>query len=173
MGELLKHFLTRRNLEMKNNTGVTLLELIIVVSIIGILVVVLGFSYQGWTANYKVESQTKELYADLMHARLRAIHRNRKHFVKLENTRYTIYEDTNEDGDADTSEILPAYPKNLDCSITWNGSGNKTTFDTGGLLTSLRTIHVTSNIEADYNCIVLSRSRINIGKWDGASCDAK
>lgn len=151
---------------MQNNTGVTLLELIIVVSIIGVLVVVLGFSFQGWTANYKVESQTKELYADLMDARLMAMHRNRVHFVKLENTRYTIYEDTNEDGDADTSEILPAYPKNLNYDITWNGSGNKMTFDTRGLLNPWRTIHLTSNIEADYNCIKLYMTRINIGKWD-------
>lgn len=158
---------------MKKNAGVTLTELLVVVSIIGILVVVLGFSYQGWTANYKVESQTKGIYADLMDARLRAIQRNRKHFIQLAPNQYTIYEDTDEDGDADASEALPAYPKNLDYIIAWNGSGNKTTFDTGGLLTSLRTIHVTSNIESDYNCIVLSRSRINIGKWDGASCDAK
>ena len=41
---------------MRNNKGVTLVELLIVFSIIAILVLALGFSYQGWMARYKVDS---------------------------------------------------------------------------------------------------------------------
>ena len=44
-----------------NDSGVTLTELLIVVSIIAILAVALGFSYQGWMGNYKIESETKQL----------------------------------------------------------------------------------------------------------------
>ncbi len=80
--------------------GVTLIELIVVVSVIGILVVALGFTFQGWMGRYKVESQMKEMYIDLMNARARAMQRNRMSFCglylrhSLRNIQY--YEDTND-----------------------------------------------------------------------------
>ena len=53
--------------------GVTLVELIVVISVIGILAIALGFSYVGWQGAYRVEKTTKELYTDLMDARSRAM----------------------------------------------------------------------------------------------------
>ena len=47
------------------NSGVTLVELLVVVSIIGVLIIAMGFSYEGWVGNYRLESMTKELYFDL------------------------------------------------------------------------------------------------------------
>lgn len=76
--------------------GVTLVELLVVVSIVGILAVALGFSFEGWMGNYRIESQTKTLYSDLMDARTRAMTRNRVHFVVLDTDNYQIYEDTND-----------------------------------------------------------------------------
>ncbi len=94
--------------------GVTLVELIIVISIIGILAVALGFSYVGWQGSYKIESQTKELYADLVNARTRAMTRNCDSFVDFPtNTTYRVSVD-------DSNGI--AKPKPMD------GSGGDGTF---------------------------------------------
>ncbi len=95
---------------MKNH-GITLIELIIVISIIGILAVALGFEFTGWMGGYRVESQTKEMYVDLMNARARAMQRNRVHFVRLfiPPTQYTnMYDDTNPAPDGDGTYLQTA-----------------------------------------------------------------
>lgn len=158
---------------MANTRGITLIELIIVISIIGVLVVALGFSFQGWVAGYRVEVQTKEMYADLMNARARAMSRNRAHFVTLTTTSYTVYDDTNPLPDGNGTLETAGTPdtqllaKTLDSTypITWNDLlDTEIEFTARGLSNDDKTICSNSSADADYNCIIISTSRINIGK---------
>ena len=171
--------------------GITLIELIIVISIIGILAVALGFEFVGWMGGYRVESQMKELYVNLMNARARAMERNREHFVTVTATQYTIQEDINPwpDGDnnltagdsvrpAGYNDPIPLLQRNLDPQypIAWSG-GAQIAFTTRGLSTGNRTICSNTTAGADYNCIEVSASRINLGRLttmipDGGSCDS-
>ena len=65
-----------------NNRGLTLVEMVTVVAILGVLVIALAFSFQGWLAKYKVEDETKRFYADLSDARARAMQKKKITFVE-------------------------------------------------------------------------------------------
>jgi prepilin-type N-terminal cleavage/methylation domain-containing protein len=179
---------------MMNNKGITLIELIIVATIIGILVVALGFNFQGWVSGYKVESQTKEMYIDLINTRARAMQRNRMHFIDLAVDQYNIYEDTdpapNGNGIANTAADAQVSQRILETRypIIWSTPGDTSVeFNTNGLSSENKSICSNAPLEvilgvptannADYNCITISTTRINMGKLtqsiaDGGVCDA-
>jgi prepilin-type N-terminal cleavage/methylation domain-containing protein len=167
-----------------NKNGVTLIELIVVVSVIGILVVALGFSFQGWMGKYRVESQIKEMYTDLMNARARAMQKNRIHFVDLPSAQprqYTIYEDTNTvpdgNGTLETASDTLVLQKNISYTIVpaLAFSARRFNFDKNGLVSHNGTIRLSSTVTPDYDCIVLFTTRMNMGKWNGttSNCDIK
>jgi prepilin-type N-terminal cleavage/methylation domain-containing protein len=188
------------------NRGITLIELLVVITIIGILAIALGFEFVGWQGRYRVESQIKQIESDLMKARASAMQRNRTHFVNFPDTvSYTIYEDTSNgaglvpDGDGvfqpgtgnTADDELDSFPKTLDYALsigTVAGVPPITfTFDRRGLISPERTIcmftdfdgdaaHL-SDVDPDYDCIVLSATRINLGNLTtqdtaGGLCDA-
>ena len=172
---------------MMNNKGITLIEVLIVTTIIGILVVALGFQFQGWVSGYKVESQTKEMYIDLINTRARAMQRNRMHFINLSVDQYNIYEDTdpapNGNGIANAAADAQVSQKILEARypIIWSTPGDTSVeFNTNGLSSENKLICSNAPDDADsadYNCMIISMTRINMGKLtqsiaDGGACDA-
>jgi len=182
-----------------NNRGMTLLELIVVISVVGILAVSLGFSYVNWIGRYKVENATKELYTDLMNARCMAMTKNCDHFADFNFPApaagygtYRMAEDTDDDGEGDADAngiidaaghtILPSFPKTVEYSITNNFAGKIINFDSKGLVQprgqSLGgTICFFTDNDPDYDCIVISQTRIIMGKLkkqpgNGGECNA-
>jgi len=166
--------------QMKNDRGLTLVELVIAVSIVTILVVVLGYEFTGWVGRFNIEGQVKQLYADMTSARIRALQRNRLHFVEIGTSSYQIYEDTASPfggtvhSVGDTALWTAAKPLKYPANAAVN-----MVIDTRGLIApdpALVRFNVSADPDkpdADIDCINLTSIRITMGKWAGGTCVAK
>lgn len=163
----------------RNNRGMTLVELMTVVAILGVLTVILGFSFQGWLAKYKVEEETKRFHTDLSDARARAMQKKRVTFVDLAAKQYRTFEDTNTapDGNgtletaADTRVAIVSTNYTITPSLT--GGVTQFAFDREGLASATGTIRLASTLSPDYDCITIQTTRLRIGRYNGAICQEK
>jgi prepilin-type N-terminal cleavage/methylation domain-containing protein len=164
-------------------SGMSLVELMIVVAILGIMLVTLSNAYQVWSERYRVENEIKELYADLMDARARAMQKSRAHFVAFygtgtEYSRYAVYEDTNTgpDGNGVLDNTLDARIRDVQPRyrfVTAPAGTDEVMVNRDGTLNlDSATIRVPppGMFQADYDCIALSRTRIKMGRYNGADC---
>lgn len=173
------------------NKGFSLIEIVVVLSIISILSFAFMYDFKGWIGRYRVESQIKEMYTDLINARTRAMQRGRMHFITNTNSTYAVYEDTNPAPDGNESletgsggdTLLPKFPKNLTYLVNWDGGeGTIISISKNGLLEPSGSIFLiprnysdeeeTIN-NADFNCINISSLKIYMGKKNDSVCEIK
>ena len=166
---------------IKRQDGLSLIELIITITIIGILVAALSAEFAGWRQRYRVEDEIKRIYMDMMDARAKAMQRNRDFFLTGDSSSYTVFEDTNpapdgnETFEAGSDTQQPNFPKEVKYELDWTGIGNVITINKKGLISPEGELYLTTTVDADYDCIELLTTRINLGKWIDATntCDTK
>jgi type IV fimbrial biogenesis protein FimT len=159
--------------------GFTLVEILITTAIVGILVVIAVSNFGGLTEKYKVEEETKQLYADLMDARGRAMQRNRMFFIRFSGTGYATYEDTNTppdgngvwDNTADTR--VANVPVAHTITTAFTGGGNAFVFNRNGIASVTGNIRFSSTALPDYDCITILPTRIKMGQYIGGACVEK
>lgn len=132
---------------MKDNRGFSLIETLLVISLIAILAGIAAPYLGGLVKKNRIENYTKRIYSDLMNTRIMAVDRNMAHFVVFAFTsppQYTVVADTNLDGQygandttvlqRSTCDIRPFSYSNLnttnpvpkDVTITVNITANQT-----------------------------------------------
>ena len=156
------------------------MEILIVIAILGVLVIIAVGNLRGFNEKYKVEAETKQLFADLMDARGRAMQRNRMFFVRFSGTGtgtgYATYEDTNTppdgnggwDNTADTrvTNVTVEHP------ITTALLGGFE-FNRNGIASVTGDIRFSSTAQPDYDCITIKPTRIKMGRFLGGVCVEK
>jgi prepilin-type N-terminal cleavage/methylation domain-containing protein len=167
---------------MTDTRGISLLELIVVLAIVGVLLAIAGVAGSAWMDQYRAETQMKQMFIDLMNARVGAMQKSRMHFLVLSPTQYTVYEDTNpQDGDealqtaSDRQVLQKSFNPRFAISYPGAPANSQMNFDTRGLVSAglsgtETTIRVNASFGSAYDCITISATRIRTGAWDGATC---
>jgi len=161
-----------------SGAGFTLVELLIAVAIAGILAVLAVSAFEGFNEKYRVEGETKQMFADLMDARGRAMQRNRAVFVEIAANGYNTYEDTDPapdgDGALDNTADTPVANVNVRHAITTDlAGGGNFAFNRNGIANDNGTIRFASTAQPDYDCITVKATRIKMGQFNAGTCVEK
>ncbi len=150
--------------------GFTLVELIIVMSIIAILSAIAVMNWNRMTTKSNIESQVKTVQADLMTVRTEALYGKRARSVVISGKEFRLYS-------SDVVTSSPLSKKSFKFNFVPTGD-NKVTFDTSGLMSGSQVSlcvnpsgDLTVANDAAVDSLVVSQARINLGKRDeGGAC---
>ncbi len=166
--------------------GFTIIELVIATVLVGVLVAIATLNFRAMTSKANLESQIKQMYSDLMTARIEAMDRTTYHFVTLNANQYAVYEDTlvacTTGNCPIAGEDLLLNPPPMTNTILWNSgngpatpSGEEIIFDSRGLVqVTIGTISINDTVGAAYDCILVETTKTSMGAMNsGGTCAPK
>jgi prepilin-type N-terminal cleavage/methylation domain-containing protein len=112
-------------MDRKKSSGLTLLELIIVLAMVGILIGIAGLNFARFSSAYRLREAAREIASDLQFARLLAVKENRDIRVVFQTDAYDImrvsdlYVVKSRNFKSDYPEIFLSA-----LSVTFNSRGN-------------------------------------------------
>lgn len=154
----------------KSQAGLTLVELMVVIAIIGIVLAIAALNFKQWNDKYTVETYTKEIYAILMKARNDAANSNSQVRVILAANQVRTHHDIDNDDVEDAGEpiVTKPYPQ-----FTIQFAASPIVFDRRGVTTNNQTIQIVGyspNASPGVDCIAVAWTRINMGIMTGVDC---
>jgi prepilin-type N-terminal cleavage/methylation domain-containing protein len=151
---------------MKEN-GFTMVELLVVITIITILLALVTLNFSAWTRKHNEEAQVKMMYTDMLSAKVDAMHKRHQFTVNtnvITNT-YTITDVT-----AGT-----VVQKTLKFPVTTSAGAGTLTFDVNGLNITANAPQAiclqTNDVNLAYDAIIIDQVKVNLAKRNpGGNC---
>jgi prepilin-type N-terminal cleavage/methylation domain-containing protein len=161
-----------------NRRGFSLIELIVVITIIGTLATIVSLNFNSMQRKYGIEAQVKELLSDLTSVRMMAFQTKKEHRVIL-NPMLVTFRRYSSEADAAGTEVFNkplTYPiqQKLPSGSLTDFSNTIIVINDRGLTSNLMTIAVAAGVsDPSYNCLGVHWARVNMGKINGNDCEFK
>ena len=165
--------------------GFTLIEILIVITLVGIIIAIAVPNYNDTLIKARIEKQTKELHATIMTARLTAMQNKQPVAIYLGPNQYVYKVYTSADYNSlynlahtgfrtvnttDFPYVLKLKDESGTTLNTLDVTSDRVLFDTRGFAVTERTLVVTPlKFSGGDDCIVVHTSRTNIGRMENAS----
>lgn len=149
--------------------GFTLVEIMIVVSVMGILLTVATLSFNNYTRKAQIEGQMKTLYSDMAGLRSEAMFRRSGRYAQVAQNMFSVFSSSSMSGNPLRTTVLKNPVIFSASDIRFNERGLLAGSD-GVLLSTPATICVAADNGAGVDSIIIGIANIQMGKRDGA-CD--
>lgn len=174
-------------MRMKANAGIkgfSLVELIVVIGIISIILSIVSINFSSWQKKYSIENQAKEMMADLSDLRMRAIQTKSNHVAVLSaSPTMMTFKSYSSEEPVTLANGKPMFSKTLKYSISNNATslvpcvdinfttrGYTQSVPAGGMFSNQTIYILPTGTGAAIDCLVISNTRINLGKYNGTDC---
>ena len=161
------------------------MELLITMAIMAIVMSIATLSFNTWQTKSSIESLTHEMFTDISEARTSAFTQKKYYGIVFQPTSYVMKTYSSEvefsnNSNAVANGVIVAS-KSLKHALTKSGADITDTpiiFDTSGFATGINSFGFTifvnpTSAAAAVNCLVISSTRVNIGKVNGSACEFK
>jgi prepilin-type N-terminal cleavage/methylation domain-containing protein len=147
---------------MMNKKGITLIELIVVVGILGILLTMGTFNYKRLMVKANIEKDTRQILAVTNRARQYSFTRKINLFVKVNGKSITV-----EDAD---DAVYGDFRLNTGTEFV---TDDDIAFSDGFVVATGMIRASVLNSGAEFDCVSFEANRIKTGKFDGENCDVR
>lgn len=157
--------------------GFALTELIIVILVMFTLLAIVSLDFNAWQKKYGIQAQVQEMATELNDLRIAAMQKKKGHSVELKPTSYTfrIYSSESDFSSGAGTVVMTKRAKYRVTNLAGADIDTFVMIDERGYVSGIAApslaVGLDTTVEASPNCLVMSVSRVNVGRLNGGTCE--